>query len=638
MTVRLTTWMPIAELPAGSSGEPAPPRQAGRGEVAALTGNEAAALAFRQADPHITAAYPIAPQTELMHRYAEYVAAGEVRTEMLTVESEHSAMSAVLAAAAAGCRTFTATSAVGLLHMMEAYQNAGALRLPVVLSLVNRHAGGLLNMHNDHGDAMMARNAPWIQMHAETAQETYDNILQAFRIAEDERVRLPVTVCHDGFIVSHTMERLLALPDEEARAFVGEFVAPVDLLDVQHPQAVGPLVLADFAPRLYAQIAESMRWAGSVIEEIGEEYGRLTQRRYGLFESYRLDDAEVAVLAMGSVCGTVRATVDLLRARGVRAGMVKLRVFRPFPADALARALQSPGLQALAVIDKCPDLGSGGPLFTEAAAALAVHSRSSGARLPVLCDVVLGIGGRDVTTADINGVFRRLLDLAADGVQPAGDPVVFLHPPQDAARTVLTPALPRRHAGENGSGRKVIFLARGGQGARTSSYLLAQMAIEAGRHAQAFPAHGPERSGAPVKAFAKLSPRPIDDRQAVYAPDLVVVFDEHLLGEFGEDLAHLADDGALVVNTPRPPGDIRRQLGLEGRRVYTIDATQIAIAEFGADRPNMVMLAATMRLLGMDQLESLKRVFRRKMRRLSDKTVQGNFRAMDRAGAELQGE
>ena len=264
MSLRLTNLLPRTELPTGSTPDATrPPYVSGRGLVRALTGNDAVALAVKQVDPHLAAVYPIAPQTELMHRLAAYAACGEIRTELVNVESEHSAMSVVLAASAAGCRTFTSTSANGLAYMLEVYHNAGALRLPIVMSLVNRHVGGLLNIHNDHTDAMMARNAAWIQMHAENAQEAYDNALQAYRIAEDERLRLPVTVCHDGYVVSHTMERLLVLGDEEARGFVGDYVPLVDLLDTDNPQAVGPMVLPDFAPNLYAQIAEAMRGAGA---------------------------------------------------------------------------------------------------------------------------------------------------------------------------------------------------------------------------------------------------------------------------------------------------------------------------------------------------------------------------------------
>ncbi|HQE30183.1 MAG TPA: 2-oxoacid:acceptor oxidoreductase family protein, partial [Phycisphaerae bacterium] len=547
---------------------------------------------------------------------------------------EHSAMSAVLGAAAAGCRTFTATSAVGLAYMLEAYQNAGALRLPTVLALVNRHAGGLLNIHNDHSDAMLARNAAWIQLHAENAQEAYDNALQAFRVAEDERLRLPVTVCHDGFIVSHTMERLLTLSDAEARSFVGEFIPPVDLLDVDNPHAVGPVVLPDFVPNLYAQIAEAMRWAPAVIEEIGQEYGLLTGRHYGLIDAYRMDDAEVAILAMGSVCGTVRAVVDLLRSRGVAAGMVKLRVFRPFPVEALCRTLLGGKLRALAAIDKTPDLGQGGPLFVETSAALALHIQRNGGSLPMLTNAVMGVGGRDITSADITGVFRQLLDLAG-GTQPSSDPVYFMDVGNQGTKTLAGTNGYRNPSQSSRHPLKIVLVARGGQGARTSAYLIAEMMIDLGQYAQASTTYGPERTGAPVRAYAKVSDRPIDDREQIYSPDVVVVFDETLLDVFQADLERLAEDGTLIVNTRRSPHEIRRQIGLTGRHIYTLDATGIALSEFNTNRPNTAMLAAMTEILGLGDRERIKRAFRAKMKRLSEKVLQGNIRAMDRAAREV---
>lgn len=644
MSVRLTRVKPATHLPTGTSPPaPPPPRECGQGQVRALTGNDAVALAVKQVDPHLTAAYPIAPQTELMHKLAEFIAEGEVRTQLLTAESEYAAMSAVLGAAAAGCRTFTATSAHGLAHMMEAYQNMAALRLPTVLALVNRHASGLLNIHNDHSDAMLARNAAWIQMHAENAQEAYDNVLQAFRIAEDDRVRLPVTVCHDGFIVSHTMERLLTLTDAQAGSFVGEFIPPVDLLDVDNPRAVGPLVPPEFASVFYAQISEAMRWAPDVIEEIGKEYGLLTGRSYGLVDAYRMDDAEVAVVAMGSVCGTVRAVVDLLRCSGVRAGLVKLRVFRPFPAEALAGALRADKLRGVAVLDKTPDLGSGGPLFVETTTALALHARAKSEGLPLLTNIVLGIGGRDITMADIAGVYRHLLETVRIGIQPAGDPVFFMNGEVDESASFACVRTSGQAASDSenrdtdagGVFRRIVLLGRGGQGVRITSYLLAEVMIQSGRYAQAYPRHGPERTGAPVHGFIKISDRPIDDRQQVYAPDMMVVFDETLLELCRADLHRLVPGGVLIVNTARDAEQVRERIGMANRQIRTLDATGIAMSELNEDRPNLAIMGALTALLQPAELDGLKRAFRARMKRLSEKTVQGSLRAIDRAVREM---
>ncbi len=638
MSVKLKTWMPVGRLPLGSAEAVMPTESRdGRGAVCAMTGNDASAYALKQVDPHVAAAYPITPQTELMHKFAEYVAKGKVRTLLVTVESEHSAMTATLAACAAGARAFTATSSNGLAYMIEPYTNAGALRLPVVLVLVNRHVGGLLNIHNDHSDAMLCRNAAWVQIHAENAQEAYDSTIQAFRIAEDERVRLPVTVCFDGFIVSHTVEKLLTLSDEQVQSFVGEFIPPVDLLDTANPRGVGPLVLPDWTPTFYAQISEAMRWAPGVIQEVGEEYEKLSGRRYGILETYRMEDAEVAILAMGSVCGTVRTVVDLLRSQGVRAGLIKLRVFRPFPNEPLAKVLCAPQLKALCVIDKTVELGSGGALFAETAAAVAQRAQRDSGRMPILTNAILGIGGRDVTLADINGIYDRLLKLSRGEAEPADDAVGFMCIGEEGEKIldVSKSPLGQERAQSN---RNIVMLARGGQGAKTASYLLAELMIDIGKYAQGFPSYGPERTGAPIRAFAKISDHPIHDRQQIYAPDVIAVFDETLLDLFKPDFQNVSADGLIVVNTKTSPQQIREKIGLQGRRIFTIDATGIAMDEFKANRPNTAMMAAMISLLKLCEVEAFKSAFKTKMKRLSEAVLQGNLRAIDRAIGAVQSE
>jgi pyruvate ferredoxin oxidoreductase alpha subunit len=638
MSVKLKSWMPVREVLKGSA-EPSMPaaRSDGRGEVHAMTGNDAAAYALKQIDPHVAAAYPITPQTELMHKFAEYVARGQVRTDMVTVESEHSAMTATLSAASAGTRAFTATCANGLAYMIEVYTNAGGLRQPLLLVLVNRHVGGLLNIHNDHSDAMLARNAPWIQIHGENAQEAYDTMVQAYRIAEDSRVRLPITVCYDGFIVSHTVERLLTLSDAEVKDFVGEYVPPVDLLDVDNPKAVGPLVLPDYTPNFYAQISEAMRWAPTVIQEVGQEYGKLSGRPYGLIEGYRMEDAEVAIVAMGSTCGTVRAVVDALRSEGVKAGLLKVRVFRPFPAEAIGKALCNRNLKAVTVIDKMVEIGSGGPLFNEVMAGLAIEANRDGGRMPAVTNAIMGIGGRDITLADINGIYVELTKIAKTGKQPAGDPVRFIDT-GDTGENIMD--LPQTRLGKEraSSTCNMVMMARGGQGAKTASYLLTQLMIDLGKFAQGFPTYGPERTGAPIKAFAKISDHPVDDRQQIYAPDVTAVFDETLIDPFKKDFHNMAPNGVLLVNTSKAPAEIRKQIGLEGRRIYTVDATGIAVEEFGANRPNTAMMAALIGVLKLCDIEAFKAAFKGKMKRLSEKVLQGNLRAIDRAVATVKGE
>ncbi len=620
-----------------------PIRPEGHGLVRGLTGNDAVAWAVGQANPHVAAAYPITPQTELMHRLAELAATGRIGTRLIAAESEHSAMSAVLAASAAGCRTFTATSANGLAHMMEVYLNAAALRLPVVMALVNRHLGGLLSIHNDHSDAMLARNAAWLQLHAENAQEAYDNALQAFRLAEDPRIGLPVTICHDGFVVSHTLERVLVLEDEPAGEFVGPFVPSVDLLDVENPRGLGATLLPDHAPRLYAQSSQALREAPALIEEIGREYGELTGRPYGLLEAYRMEDAELGIVAVGSVCGTIRAAVDQLRSSGLAVGMVKLRVVRPFPGKALAAALCGPRLKALAVLDRCVELGSGGPLFAEATTALALAAAGHRMPLPIMLNAVAGIGGHDLTIGHVEAVVNELARAAAAGHQPIGDPVRFLDlVPQDASvpqgASADSDRAPAPCSTRPSGSHEVVMLARGGQGAKTGVYLLAQMMIEEGKYAQGLPAQGPERTGAPLKAYARLSDGPIEDRQQIYAPDVALVFDEVLLEIFQADLTHLADEAVVIVNTGLSPREVRERACLSGGRVYCIDATGLAMSEFGLNRPNTALITAAIGILRLCDQERFAEVFAARMGQLSPKLIQGNLRVIQRATAECRGE
>lgn len=631
-----TVAIPRRPAPNGAAASPGPGRAEGRGLVRGLTGNDAVAWAVGQANPHVAAAYPITPQTELMHRLAELAAAGRIETRLIAVESEHSAMSAVLAASAAGCRTFTATSANGLAHMMEVYLNAAALRLPVVMALVNRHLGGLLSIHNDHSDAMLARNAAWLQLHAENAQEAYDNALQAFRLAEDPRIGLPVTICHDGFVVSHTLERVLVLEDEPAREFVGLFVPTVDLLDVENPRGVGATLLPEHAPRVYAHISQAMRQAPAVIEEVGREYGDLTGRPYGLLEAYRMEDAELAIVAVGSVCGTIRAAVDQLRGGGLAVGMVKLRVVRPFPGRALAAAVCGPRLKALAVLDRCVELGSGGPLFCEATSALALATAGHRMPLPIMLNVVGGVGGHDLTIGHVEAVVGELARAASTGHQPLGDPVRFLDlAAADEPEAFSPPAA--RNARPSGT-HEVVMLARGGQGAKTGVYLLAQMMIEEGKYALGLPAEGPERTGAPLKAYARLSESPIEDRQPVSTPDVALVFDEVLLEVFQDELARLAGDAVILVNTLLSPREVRERTGLKGGRVYCIDATGLAMSEFGLNRPNTALIGAAIEILGLCDQQRFGEVFAARMGQLSPKLIQGNQRVIQRAAAECRGE
>ena len=377
-------------------------------KVLALTGNEAAAYAMLQINPDVVAAYPITPQTELMHKFADFHADGKVDTEFILVESEHSAMSAVVGASAAGCRAMTATSANGLALMWEIVYIASGLRLPVTMAVVNRALSAPINIHCDHSDSMGARDSGWIQLFSENSQQVYDNMIQAIRIAESPDVLLPVMVTLDGFVLSHTIERMEMLDDEVVKNFVDTYTAEHPLLDLESPVTYGPLVLPDYYFEFKRQQAEAMRNAKNVILKVAEEFAELSGRKYELFEAYKLEDAEIAVVVLGSTAGTAQAVVDKLREEGVKAGLLKLRVFRPFPAEELADALS--GVKAVAVMDRSDSFSAmGGPVFSELRSAL--YGKTE---IPVV-NYVYGLGGRDVPGTDVEKVYRDLEGIAASG-------------------------------------------------------------------------------------------------------------------------------------------------------------------------------------------------------------------------------
>ncbi|HIQ01468.1 MAG TPA: pyruvate ferredoxin oxidoreductase [Anaerolineales bacterium] len=377
----------------------------------ALAGNEAVATAMRQINPDVVAAYPITPQTSTVQTFANYVADGLVDTEFVTVESEHSAMSACVGASAAGARVMTATSANGLALMWEIVYIAASTRCPIVMGLVNRALSGPINIHCDHSDVMGMRDSGWIILFSENGQEAYDNLIQAVRIAEHPDVLLPVAVCQDGFITSHGMERVEIYEDADVRAFVGEYRPQWSLLDLEHPKTYGPLDFYDYYYEHKRQQVEAMQHAHRVIQEVAEAFNRTFDRDYGLFEPYRLEDAEVAVVVANSTAGTAKVVVDRLREEGLKVGLLKPRVFRPFPAEELAEALAH--LKAVAVMDRSISfgaMGNAGPLFLELAAALALR----GVRMP-MADYVYGLGGRDILPREIESVYRDMLRVAETG-------------------------------------------------------------------------------------------------------------------------------------------------------------------------------------------------------------------------------
>lgn len=379
------------------------------GERLALSGNEAAAYAMKQINPDVVAAYPITPQTEMMHAFAQYVADGEVDTEMVNVESEHSAMSACIGSAASGARTMTATSANGFALMWEVVYIAASSRLPICMALVNRALSGPINIHCDHSDSMGGRDAGWIQFYCENAQEVYDLFALSPKIAEHPDVQLPVMVCYDGFIISHTVVVVDTLTDAQVQRFIGPYQPRINLLDYKNPFTFGPLDFHDYYFEHKRQQVEAMEHAHKVIPQVFAEYEKLSKRKYSFFEGYQLEDAEIVLLILGSTAGTAKVAVDELRSQGKKVGLLKLTVFRPFPVKELQEALS--GRRAVAVLDRCASFGSfGGPVFSELRSALYGLTDE-----PLIRGYIYGLGGRDMGTALIRQAAEETLETAKKG-------------------------------------------------------------------------------------------------------------------------------------------------------------------------------------------------------------------------------
>jgi pyruvate ferredoxin oxidoreductase alpha subunit len=377
-------------------------------KTVAATGNEAVAYALMQVNPDVCGAYPITPQTDMMQRFSQYAADGEVDTEVILVESEHSSMSACIGAAAAGGRVITATSSQGLALMWEMLHIASGDNLPIIMPVVNRALSAPLNIHGDHSDAMGARDTGWIQLWSENGQEAYDNTIQAFRIGEHKDLRLPVMINLDGFIISHSIETLEYLDDEPVKKFVGEFQNTYPLLDIDHPKSYGPLILTDLYHEYKRLQHEIMGRVKPVVLQVAEEFEKMSGRKYGLFETYRLEDAEVAMVVLGSAAGTSKDVVDDMRERGIKAGLLKPRLFRPFPYEEVADALRH--LKAVCIMDRADSFGGYGPAFMEVSSAL--YQANGGGPRPALINKIYGLGGRDYLPAQGEQVFGELNDIA----------------------------------------------------------------------------------------------------------------------------------------------------------------------------------------------------------------------------------
>jgi len=378
-------------------------------KIVAITGNEAVANALRQVNPDVCAAYPITPQTDMMQRFSSFVSDGKVKTELILVESEHSAMSSCVGASAGGGRVITATSSQGLALMWEILYIASGMRLPIVMPVVNRALSAPLNIHGDHSDAMGARDTGWIQLWSENAQEAYDNTIQAFRIGEHMDIRLPVMVCLDGFIISHSIERISCLEDEEVSEFVRDFSNLIPLLDIGRPVSYGPLILPDYYMEFRRAQAEVSTKVSKVVLDVAEEYERISGRTYGLFEEYRLDDAEIGIVILNSAAGTSKDVVDAFREKGIRAGLLKPRLYRPFPYREFGEALRN--LKAVCVLDRADAFGgSFGPVYLDIATSLYPYKER-----PVLINKIFGLGGRDYLPEHAELVLNELVEIAGKG-------------------------------------------------------------------------------------------------------------------------------------------------------------------------------------------------------------------------------
>jgi len=383
-------------------------------KVLALNGDEAVAFAAKQSDVDVVAAYPVTPQTIIVERFSEYVANGEVDTEFVCVESEHSAMTACVTASATGARTFTATAAPGLALMHEMLYVASGCRTPVVMVIANRALSAPLNIHCDHSDSMAERDSGWIQIYAENSQEAYDSVIQAFRIAENPEILLPVMVCLDGFTLSHTLENVQVLPDDIVKRFIG--IRPIPLvtthegksapfkLDPENPVTMGPIALQNYYFEFKRQQEEAMKNAQGIIKQVHEEYAQTTGRRYGdgMLEFYHLEDAEIAIVCLGSTSGTVKTVVDEFRAEEVKAGLLRIRAFRPLPVEGIVEALEN--VKAVAVMDRSMSFGGhGGPVFHEIR-----HVLYDAPAHPYLVNYIYGLGGRDTSPTQIRKIYEDL--------------------------------------------------------------------------------------------------------------------------------------------------------------------------------------------------------------------------------------
>lgn len=362
--------------------------------VKVISSAEAVSEAVKKAKPSVIPVYPITPQTKISEKLAEYVANDELDANYIRVESEHSAMSAAIGASATGVRVFTATSSQGLAYMHEPVFAAAGMRLPIVMADANRALSSPINIWNDQQDSISERDAGWIQLYAETGQEAFDTVLQAYKIAENPEVSLPVMVCIDGFILTHTVDPVEVLSQEEVDSFLPKYEITHFSLDPENPMSQGTLADTNYYLELRYALEVAMEKSKEVIEQVGKEYGDMFGRHYGLIEEYKSEDADIILIAMGSICGTIKDVVDDQRAKGNKVGLIRIRSYRPFPKEALQQAV---GDATLAVLDKDVSFSAGGAVYTDVKAS--VDNPTYG--------YIIGLGGRDITPDDIEEIITK---------------------------------------------------------------------------------------------------------------------------------------------------------------------------------------------------------------------------------------
>ena len=377
-----------------------------------MSGNRAIAEAVKLSEVNVVSAYPITPQTSIVEYLSEFIARGELNAEFLQAESEFGAMSACIGASSVGARVFTATCSQGLALMHELNYVAAGLRLPIVMAVTNRQLSQPLGMWCDHSDAMGERDSGWMQIYVESCQEAFDTVIQAFKIAENRDVLLPTMVCLDGFILSHTSEPV-DIPNQKAvREFLPSYMPDADyhtLLDVKKPLAAGggcpPAFTMEFDFKKY----EAQEKGREVLRKVDEEFGEVFGRQYGPVEAYRCDDADVILVAMGTMVGTAKDVADKLRKeKGWNVGVLKLRSYRPFPKEEVIKATS--GSKAVAVVNRAISYGIGAPVFSDVAAAL-----SNAKEKPFLLNAIAGMGGRDVDQKGLSAVFEKAMKVAETG-------------------------------------------------------------------------------------------------------------------------------------------------------------------------------------------------------------------------------